>query len=193
MVWSALPLQLAKENRKFFFGQIKKGARAKDYEVALQWLLDAGLIYKVYKVEKPGMPLKAYRDLASFKVYFLDVGLLGALGELDVGSILRGNNAFTELKGALTEQYVFQQMVAETGYTMHYFATEKSAYEVDFLFQKEGDIAPLEVKAEENLQAKSLKMYCEKYKPVIAYRTSMSNFREQDWLTNVPLWAVQAI
>ncbi|MGX8728373.1 MAG: ATP-binding protein [Lachnospiraceae bacterium] len=193
MVWSSLPLQLAKENRKFFFGQIKKGARAKDYEIALQWLLDAGLIYKVYKVEIPGMPLKAYRDLASFKVYFLDVGLLGALGELDVGSILRGNHAFTEFKGALTEQYVFQQMAAETSYTMHYFATEKSAYEVDFLFQKEGDIAPLEVKAEENLQAKSLKMYCEKYKPAIAYRTSMSNYREQDWLTNVPLWAVQAI
>ncbi len=193
MVWEALPVQLAKENRKFFFGQIKKGARAKDYEIALQWLLDAGLIYKVYKVEKPGMPLKAYRDLASFKVYLLDIGLLGALGELDIGSVLRGNNVFTEFKGALTEQYVFQQMIAETDYTMHYFATEKSTYEVDFLFQKEGNIIPLEVKAEENLRAKSLKIYCEKYKPEIAYRTSMSNFREQDWLINVPLWAVQAI
>ena len=139
------------------------------------------------------MPLKAYRDLASFKVYLLDIGLLGALGELDIGSVLRGNNVFTEFKGALTEQYVFQQMIAETDYTMHYFATEKSTYEVDFLFQKEGNIIPLEVKAEENLRAKSLKIYCEKYKPEIAYRTSMSNFREQDWLINVPLWAVQAI
>lgn len=193
MVWASLPVQLAKENRKFFFGQIKKGARAKEYEIALQWLQDAGLIYKVNKVEKPAMPLKAYQDMTSFKVFMVDIGLLGAMSELDPGSILTGNQVFTEFKGALMEQYVLQQLKAETTYSIYYFATEKSTYEVDFLFQKGGEIVPLEVKAEENLRSKSLRAYSNKYAPKCAYRTSMSNMREQEWLTNVPLWAVQGV
>ena len=123
----------------------------------------------------------------------LDVGLLGALGELDWRTILEGNRAFTEFKGALTEQYVLQQFVAETTYSVYYYATEKSAFEVDFLFQQDGNVLPLEVKAEENLKAKSLKMYVEKYHPKTAIRTSMSGYREQDWLINIPLWAIQAL
>ena len=193
MVWQSLPVQLAKENKKFFFGHIKKGARSKDYEIAIQWLQDSGLIYKVNKVTAPSLPLNAYTDLSSYKIYMLDTGLLGALGELDWRNILEGHRAFVEFKGALTEQYVLQQLTAETSYHLFYYATEKSAYEVDFLFQKGGSAIPLEVKAEENLKAKSLKMYVEKYHPVSAIRTSMSGYREQDWLTNIPLWAIQSL
>ena len=193
MVWASLPIQLAKDNKKFFFGKIKPGARSKDYETAIQWLLDAGLIYKVNRVEKPGMPLKAYQDLNAFKIYLIDVGLLGALSQLDWESIIEGNNAFTEFKGSLTEQYVLQQLIAETSYPVYYFSTEKMTYEVDYLFQKGKDIVPLEVKAEENVKAKSLKAYCEKYQPAIAIRTSMSNMRKENWMINVPLWAVQSI
>ena len=158
-----------------------------------QWLQDSGLIYKVNKVSAPSIPLHAYTDLSSYKIYMLDTGLLGALGELDWRTILEGNHAFVEFKGALTEQYVLQQLIAETPYHMYYYSTEKSAYEVDFLFQKNGEAIPLEVKAEENLKAKSLKMYVEKYHPAEAIRTSMSGYRKQDWLTNIPLWAIQSL
>ena len=193
MVWQSLPVQLAKENKKFFFGHIKKGARSKDYETAIQWLQDSGLIYKVNKVSAPLLPLRAYADLSSYKIYMLDTGLLGALGELDWRTILERNRAFVEFKGALTEQYVLQQLIAETPYRMYYYSTEKSAYEVDFLFQKNSGAVPLEVKAEENLKAKSLKMYVDKYHPAEAIRTSMSSYRKQDWLTNIPLWAIQSL
>ena len=118
---------------------------------------------------------------------------MGALNELDFRSILSGYNAFTEFKGALTEQYVLQQLACETNYSLYYFATEKSIYEVDFLFQKDSDIVPLEIKAEENLKAKGLRFYCDKYHPALAIRTSMSSYRKQDWMINVPLWAVQSI
>ena len=157
MVWNSIPLQLAKENKKFFFGKIKEGARAKDFELAIEWLQDCGLITKVYKVSKPAVPLKAYLDFTSFKLYLLDVGLLGALSELDAESILEGNSIFVEFKGALTEQYVLQQIVSDTSYKPYYFAGEKSNYEVDFLIQKGKNIVPIEVKAEENLRAQSLK------------------------------------
>lgn len=190
MVWNSIPLQLAKENKKFFFGKIKEGARAKDFELAIEWLQDCGLIKKVYKVSKPAVPLKAYTDFSFFKIYLLDVGLLGALSELDAESILEGNEIFVEFKGALTEQYVLQQIVSDTKYIPYYYSTEKSTYEVDFLFQKGKNIVPLEVKAEENLRAQSLKVYCEKYQPQYAIRTSMSDYREQDWMTNIPLYAV---
>lgn len=190
MVWNSIPLQLAKENKKFFFGNIKKGARAKDFEIAIEWLQDCGLIKKVYKVTKPAVPLKAYIDFSSFKLYILDTGLLGALSELDAESILEGNTIFTEFKGALTEQYVLQQLISDTQYKPYYYAGKKSTYEVDFLIQKGKNIVPLEVKAEENLRAQSLKVYCEKYKPAYAVRTSMSDYREQDWLTNIPLYAI---
>lgn len=190
MVWNSIPMQLAKENKKFFFGKIKEGARAKDFEVAIEWLQDCGLIKKVYNVSKPAMPLKAYIEFSAFKLYLLDVGLLGALSDLDVKSILEGNSIFVEFKGALTEQYVLQQLIADTEYTPYYYAESKSEGEIDFLIQKGSDIVPIEVKAEENLRAKSLKVYCEKYHPSLAIRTSMSDYREQEWMVNMPLWMV---
>lgn len=190
MVWNSIPMQLAKENKKFFFGQIKSGARMKDFEIAIEWLLDCGLIKKVYRVRKPAMPLKAYIDFSAFKLFLLDIGLLGALSELDAESILEGNSMFTEFKGALTEQYVLQQIVSDTGYIPYYFASESATYEMDFMVQKGRDIVPVEVKAEENLQAKSLKVYCQKYMPNYAVRVSMSDYREQDWVVNIPLYAI---
>lgn len=193
MVWNSIPMQLAKENRKFFFGKIKEGARAKDFELAIEWLQDCGLIKKVYNVSKPAMPLKAYIEFSAFKLYLLDVGLLGAMSELDAKSILQGNTIFTEFKGAMTEQYVLQQLVSDTEYTPYYFSESKSEGEIDFLVQKGMDVIPIEVKAEENLRAKSLKVFCNKYQPNIAIRTSMSNYREQEWMTNIPLWVISRI
>lgn len=193
MVWNAVPAQLAKENKKFFFGGIKKGARSREYETAIQWLIDAGLLHRVHKVAKPALPLKAYLEPTSFKLFFLDVGLLGAMSELDPEMILQGNHAFTEFKGALTEQYVQQELCARTPYTLYYYASEKAAYEVDFLIQKDGDVTPIEVKAQENLKSHSLKVYHDKYGPKRSYRTSMAGYREQDWMTNIPLPAIQMI
>jgi len=193
MTWNAIPLQLAKENKKFFFGQVKEGGRMKDFEIALQWLLDAGLIHKVHKVTKPGMPLKAYIDFAAFKLYLVDIGLLGALSELDSGSIMNGNTIFTEFKGALTEQYVLQELVANKKYTPFYYSGEKSTYETDFVIQRGCDIIPIEVKAENNLKSKSLKFYCEKFNPPVAIRTSMAKAEDQGWMVNIPLWAIGSI
>ena len=193
MVWQSLPLQLAKENRKFFFGQIKTGARQKDFETAIQWLTDAGLIYKVNKVTKPSMPLKSYVDFSSFKLFILDTGLLGAMSELDMNSILEGNDIFTEFKGALTEQFVLQQLISDTSYTPYYFSGEKSTYETDFLIQKNKGIVPIEVKAETNLRSKSLKVFCDKFSPKEAIRISSSDYVDQGWMQNIPLWAVNCI
>ncbi len=190
MVWNSIPMQLAKENKKFFFGKIREGARAKDFEIAIEWLLDCGLVKKVYNVSKPALPLKAYTEFSAFKLYLLDVGLLAAMSELDAKTILEGNAIFVEFKGALTEQYVLQQLIADTEYTPYYFSETKSEGEIDFLIQKGQNIVPIEVKAEENLRAKSLKVYCDKYQPEVAIRTSMSNYREQDWMVNMPLWTV---
>ncbi|MBQ8262253.1 MAG: ATP-binding protein [Lachnospiraceae bacterium] len=190
MVWNSIPMQLAKENKKFFFGKIKEGARTKDFEIAIEWLLDCGLIKKVYNVSKPAMPLKAYTEFSAFKLYLLDVGLLAAMSELDAKSILDGNLIFVEFKGALTEQYVLQQLIAGTEYTPYYYSETKSEGEIDFLIQKGTDIVPIEVKAEENLKAKSLRVYCDKFKPKTAIRTSMSNYREQEWMVNVPLYVL---
>ena len=190
MVWNSIPMQLAKENKKFFFGKIKEGARAKEFEIAIEWLLDCGLIKKVYNVSKPAMPLKAYTEFSAFKLYLLDVGLLAAMSELDAKSILSGNMIFVEFKGALTEQYVLQQLIAGTEFTPYYYSETKSEGEIDFLIQKGTNIVPIEVKAEENLKAKSLRVYCDKFKPQMAIRTSMSNYREQDWMINVPLYVL---
>ena len=190
MVWNSIPMQLAKENKKFFFGKIKEGARAKDFEIAIEWLQDCGLIKKVYNVSKPAVPLKAYIEFSAFKLYLLDVGLLGALSELDARTVLDGSAIFMEFKGALTEQYVLQQLIADTQYTPYYFTETKSEGEIDFVIQKGMHIIPIEVKAEENLKAKSLRVYYEKYKPQTAIRTSMSGYKEQDWLVNMPLWTV---
>ena len=193
MVWNSIPMQLAKENKKFFFGQIKTGARMKDFEIAIEWLLDCGLITKVNRVNKPAMPLKAYIDMAAFKLFLLDVGLLGAMSELDAESILEGSEIFVEFKGALTEQFVLQELVAETEYTPYYYATDSATFEMDFMIQKGKNVVPVEVKAESNQRAKSLKLYCQKYEPEYAVRISMKNYQEEEWLTNLPLYAVSAV
>ncbi|MEI6425156.1 MAG: DUF4143 domain-containing protein, partial [Lentisphaerota bacterium] len=193
MLWTSIPTQLAKENRKFVFGLIRQGARAREYELAMQWLLDCGLVYKVGRVTKPDMPLMAYQDSSSFKLFVLDVGLLSAKSGLDVKSLLEGNKVFEEFKGALTEQYVLQQLISNKHIIPFYWTAERSDGEIDFIFQSGMDIVPLEVKASENLQAKSLKSYCARYKPKHAIRTSMSDYRQEEWLTNIPLYAINGI
>ena len=193
MVWNSIPMQLAKENKKFFFGQIKTGARMKDFEIAIEWLLDCGLITKVNRVSKPAMPLKAYIDMAAFKLFLLDVGLLGAMSELDAQSILEGSDIFVEFKGALTEQFALQELRAETEYTPYYYATDTATFEMDFMIQKGKNVVPVEVKAEVNQRAKSLKAYCQKYAPAYAVRISMKDYSEEEWMTNLPLYAVSNI
>ena len=193
LVWNSIPMQLAKENKKYIYGQVREGARAKNFELAIQWLLDCGLIHKVHRVKKPSLPLKAYMDLDAFKIYMLDVGLLLAMADLDASVIIDGNRIFTEFKGALTEQYVLQQMIAELGVKPYYYTTTNSTGKIDFMLQAPGSVIPVEVKAEENLRAKSLWAFCEKYHPKHAVRTSMSDFREQDWMTNIPLYNIDRI
>lgn len=190
LVWSSIPAQLAKENRKFIYSQIRQGARAKDFELAIQWLSDCGLIHVIHRVTKPGYPLKAYEDLNAFKIYLLDVGLLGAMADLSSNTIVEGNRIFTEFKGALAEQYVLQELIAEDHLNPMYYSAENSRMEIDFIVQKGDEVIPIEVKAEENLRAKSLRSYCEKYKPKTAVRFSMSDYREQDWMVNVPLYEI---
>lgn len=189
MVWNSIPGQLAKENRKFIYGMIREGARAKEFELAIQWLKDCGLIHKSYRISKPGLPLVSYMDMGSFKMFMLDVGLLAAKGNLSPKVLLEGSRILEEFKGALTEQYVAQELVA-AGYELYYYSTENSSGEIDFVIQSETCCVPVEVKAEENLRARSLRAYCDKYSPEIAIRTSMSNYREQDWMNNVPLYAL---
>ena len=190
MLWNAIPAQLAKENKKFIYGVIKQGARAKDYELAMSWLIDCGLVHQVNRVNKPAIPLKAYEDFSAFKLFMVDVGLLGAMVDIDAETLLNGNALFEEFKGALTEQFVLQQLILQKELAIYYWSAENATAEIDFLVQSAGRVIPLEVKAEENLQAKSLKVFCQKYKPVIAIRTSMSDFRKEDWLTNLPLYAI---
>jgi predicted AAA+ superfamily ATPase len=189
MVWDSVPVQLAKENRKFIYGQVREGARAKEFELAMQWLIDCGLICKVERITKPGMPISAYKDNA-FKLFMLDVGLLAAKSGLDVKSLLDGNRIFEEFKGSLTEQYVCQQLLSSYELQPYYWSSEKGPGEIDFVFQWDMDVIPLEVKAEENLKAKSLRSYRDKYQPKYAIRTSMSNHRKENWLTNIPLYAI---
>jgi len=193
MLWSSIPAQLAKENRKFVYGLIRQGARAREYELAMQWLLDCGLIYKVGRITKPDMPLMAYQDFNSFKLFVLDVGLLSAMSGLDIKSLLEKNRVFEEFKGSLTEQYVLQQLITNKEITPFYWAAENSNGEIDFVFQSGMNIVPLEVKATENLQAKSLKSYCQRYDPKYAIRTSMSDYRKEEWLTNLPLYVINGI
>ena len=190
MVWDSIPMQLAKENKKFFFGQIKKGARSSEFEIAIQWLLDCGLVYKVNRVNEPHMPLKAYKNMNAYKVFVLDVGLLGAMSELPAESILEGNDIFVEFKGALTEQYVLQQLISDTPYTPYYYGNEKATFEQDFLIQKAKSIVPIEVKAEQNIRSHSLKTYCEKFQPEEAVRFSTLKYKEQERMVNIPLYAV---
>jgi hypothetical protein len=188
-LWSSVPAQLSRENKKFSPGIVQKGSRLNDYELAMQWLLDCGLLYKVNQVNKPSVPLVSY-ETNFFKIYIHDVGLLGAKCELDVKTLLEGNRIFEEFKGALTEQYVLQELVAN-GIMPFYWSSEGTA-EVDFVFKYDSNVYPLEVKAEENLQSKSLKVYHEKFKPVVSLRTSMRDYRRENWLMNIPLYAIGA-
>ena len=188
--WNSIPVHLAKENKKFIFGQVREGARAKDYAESLTWLAQAGLIHKVPRITKPGIPLSAYNDNKSFKVFLLDVGLLGAMAGLDPATVLDGNAAFTEFKGSLTEQYVCQQLVSDCGLAPYYWSAENSSGEIDFLAQGSNGIYAIEVKAEENLRAKSLRAFKAAYPEVKSVRLSLSGYREQDWMRNVPLYAM---
>ncbi|EGV38083.1 ATP-binding protein [Neisseria weaveri] len=190
-IWSSVPEQLAKENKKFIYSQLQKGARSKDYEIALQWLKDSGLVHCVPRIKKPHLPLSAYQDNA-FKLYGLDVGLLAAQSHLDAGVLLEGSRIFTEFKGALTEQYVLQQLVATQENPVFYWSAERGTAEVDFVLQCGQSVIPIEVKAEENLKAKSLKVYVEQFQPEQAVRFSMADYREQDWLVNMPLYGCGA-
>ena len=193
LVWNSIPMQLAKENKKYIYGQVRKGSRAKDFELAIQWLLDCGLIHKVFRANKAALSLKSYLDLDVFKIYLLDVGLLTAMTDLDARVIIDGNRIFTEFKGALTEQYILQQLIAAEHVEPYYYSTANSSGEIDFLLQGKTSVIPVEVKAEENLRAKSLRAFCEKYSPRYAVRTSMSDYRKQDWMTNIPLYNIDRI
>ncbi len=191
MLWNSIPAQLAKENKKFMYGTIQKGARAKEFENAIAWLEACGLIYKVYRIKKPDLPLSAYKDLSAFKLFMADVGLLSAMSSLDAKTLLDKNEIFEEFKGALTEQYVLQQLVTYSpDMTIAYWTNESYTNEIDFVVQYENKIIPIEVKAATNLKAKSLNWYIEKFHPVRALRFSGANFKQNEIITDYPLYAV---
>ena len=191
MVWNSIPSQLARDNKKFIYGALRKGARANDFEIAIQWLVDSGLVHKVHRISKPVVPLKFYEDMASFKLFLLDCGLLGALSETPPEQILIGDNVFEEYKGAFTENYVLQQLKSLPRTFVYYYSNDNSTLEIDFVVQHDTHIIPIEVKAEENLRAKSLRQFVTDNPGLHGVRFSMSDYREQDWLTNVPLWALK--
>lgn len=191
MVWNSIPSQLARDNKKFIYGALRKGARANDFEIAIQWLVDSGLVHKVHRISKPVVPLKFYEDMASFKLFLLDCGLLGALSQTPPEQILIGDNVFEEYKGAFTENYVLQQLKSLPRTFVYYYSNDNSTLEIDFVVQHEAHVIPIEVKAEENLRAKSLRQFVTDNAGLHGVRFSMSDYREQDWLTNVPLWAVR--
>ena len=193
MVWQSVPAQLSKENRKFVYGVVKEGARAKDFELAIEWLKDAGLIYKVNRSKKGQLPLAAYEDFSAFKIFMSDIGLMGAMSKLPAQSLLSGNALFSDFKGALTEQYVMQQLKTNSNLAIYYWSADSSRGEIDFLLQRDCDIIPVEVKAEENLQAKSLRSFVDKNPGLHGVRLSMSPYREQDWMTNYPLYSVLVV
>ena len=193
MLWNSIPSQLAKENKKFIYGLIREGARAKEYETAIMWLSDCGLVHKVSRINAPNIPLKAYEDLKAFKLFIVDVGLLGAMVGLNQRTLLNGNELFVEFKGALTEQYVMQQLAVSQDLGIYYYTNERNICEVDFIVDNGDYIIPLEVKAEINLKAKSLKTYREKFKPEISIRSSMADYSEETGLINLPLYAIDQI
>jgi len=193
MLWNSISTQLSKENKKFIYGQLQKGARAKNYELALMWLSDCGLIHKIGRINKPHLPLKAYEDTKAFKIFLLDVGLLSCVAALDAETLLKGSEIFTEFKGALTEQYVCQQLKTLKNISIYYWANDAGNAEVDFVIQTNGKVIPVEVKAETNLQAKSLRIYKEKFDPPICIRSSMATYKMEEWLLNLPLWAIETI
>lgn len=189
-VFMSIPKHLAKENKKFIFSAVKKGARANDFEIAIQWLVDAGIAIKVQRVNSGLSPLKFYEDMDAFKLYLLDCGLFGAMVEADASQVITGDNVFREYKGAFTEEFVLQQIRTLPKRNIYYYSKENSQIEVDFVFQNNGNTMPLEVKAEENVKAKSLKLFHNEFSINHSYRTSMCKFREEEWLTNIPLYEV---
>ena len=193
MLWNSIPSQLAKENKKFIYGLIREGARAKEYETAIMWLSDCGLVHKVSRINAPNIPLKAYEDLKAFKLFIVDVGLLGAMVGLNQRTLLNGNELFTEFKGALTEQYVMQQLAVNQDLGVYYYTNDRNTCEVDFIVDNGYNIIPLEVKAEINLKAKSLKTYREKFTPEISIRSSMADYSQEIGLINLPLYAIDGI
>lgn len=193
MLWNSIPSQLAKKNKKFIYGLVREGARAKDYETAVMWLSDCGLIHKVSRVNAAGIPLRAYEDLKAFKLFVVDVGLLGCMAGLRQRTLLDGNDLFVEFKGALTEQYVCQQLKAIQDLDVYYYTNNRGSCEVDFVVDTGELIVPVEVKAEINLKAKSLRTYQEKYAPKISVRTSMADYKNEAWLVDLPLYAIDQI
>lgn len=189
MVWRSIHMQLSKENKKFIYGAIKEGARAREFEVAIEWLLDAGLVYKVFRTTKGEMPLSGFVDLSAFKLYLLDTGLLCAMTDIPAKTLIEGNQLFSQFKGAVTEQYVLQQLIAGRLHP-YYWSSENSTGELDFIVQQDDAILPIEVKAEENLQSKSLRAFVNRYPSLHGMRFSMSDFRQQEWMTNYPLYAL---
>lgn len=196
MVWNSIPSQLAKENKKFIYGAVKKGGRAKEFEIAIQWLVDAGLVYKLHRCKKPDMPLKFYEDFDAFKLYLLDVGLLGALSGASAAQMLVSNDVFKEFKGSFAENYVMQEIKSLSSYSnVYYFAKEKSTQEVDFLIQTDQRIIPVEVKAEENVKSKSLRQFVaidHADKHLKGLRCSMLPYKDQEWMENIPLYCIHA-
>jgi predicted AAA+ superfamily ATPase len=192
-VWNSIPSQLARENRKFQYANIKKGARAKEFELAIQWLCNCGIVIKVNRVSEGKIPLKFYEDFSAFKLFVFDCGLMGAMVDAPASQILIGNSIFEEYKGAFTENYVLEQLVSEYEVPIYYFSADDSKQELDFILQSEDKLVPVEVKAEENLRAKSLRQFCLEHEGVVGLRISMSPYREQDWMKNIPLYAVNRI
>ncbi len=194
-VFQSVPMQLAKENKKFIFGALRKGARGSEYERAIQWLVDAGLVYKVPRLTKPSMPIKFYAENDAFKLFLLDVGLLGAMVEAPASMMLIGNNVFSEFKGAFTENYVLTQLIACHDIVIGYFSKDNSSVEIDFIAQVGNRLMPIEVKAEENVKSKSLRQFVSIDNAgtgMHGYRFSMKGFEHQDWMTNVPLYAIES-
>jgi predicted AAA+ superfamily ATPase len=190
MVWQSIPSQLAKDNKKFIYGAVKKGARANEFESAIQWLMDMGLVYKINRVKRPVIPLKFYEDFSAFKLFMLDCGLMGAAAETPAGLILADDSIFKEYKGAFTESYVLQQMMTVDSMPVYYYSTDDSRTEIDFVVQKENQVIPVEVKAGENLRAKSLRQYVTANPGLQGLRFSMTSYRDQEWMKNIPLYAV---
>ncbi|MCL2246297.1 MAG: ATP-binding protein [Lentimicrobiaceae bacterium] len=194
MVWQSIPSQLAKENRKFLYGLIKEGARAKEFELAIQWLLDSGLLIQCFRNKEPKIPLNAYQDLSAFKLYHNDIGLLSAMSKLSPRTVIEGNLLFTEYKGVLAEQFIIQQLKIDDKLSIFYFSPDSYSMEVDFIIQNENDeVIPIEVKAGTNLKTKSFKFFCEKHKPTKAIRTSLADYKQEAWMTNLPLYAINMI
>ena len=193
MVWHSISSQLAKENKKFLYGHVREGGRAKEYETAIMWLTDCGLVHKVPRVNAGGIPLKVYEDLKAFKLFIVDVGLLGCMSGLSSRTLLDGNALFVEFKGALTEQYVCQQLKTVPDLGLYYYTNDRGTCEVDFVVDTGEQVIPVEVKAEVNLRARSLKTYCERFKPETAIRTSIADYKKEETLINLPLYAIDRL